>query len=244
MPDSIALRGSAFHPAGGTRAGHRRLRKLSDAELQLDAGVTLLLRERPTGPTTAQSLAWLQSLPDGRKRHMDLSQLTARHGFDPSDRDRVVRWATAVGLQVTFEDAATRRVMVRGSADQLGKAFGVDLERFRWQQPDGRSVEYRGHSGPVHLPSQVHGVIDGVFGLDDRPIARSHVHSLEDGRAAVFAYDPPQIAALYDYPRLPNGGEGVELVAAMIELGGVVHPFDLAASFARLGLPAPDITNV
>ena len=30
----------------------------------------------------------------------------------------------------------------------------------------------------------------------------------------------------------------------MIELGGVVHPFDLAASFARLGLPAPDITNV
>ena len=70
------------------------------------------------------------------------------------------------------------------------------------------------------------------------------MRNLDDGRAAIFAYDPPQIAALYDYPRLPNGGEGLELVAGMIELGGVVHPFDLAASFARLELPAPDITNV
>jgi len=244
MADSIPLRGSAYHPAGGTRAGHRRIRKLTADELQADTGVTLLLRERVTGPTTAQSLAWLQSLPDARARHLDITQLTARHGFAPSDRDRVVRWATAAGLQLTFEDAATRRVMVRGSADQLAHAFEVDLERFRWEQPDGRSVEYRGHIGPVHLPVHLGGVVEGVFGLDDRPIARSHVRGLDDGRAVVFAYDPPEIAALYDYPSLPNGGEGVELVAAMIELGGVIHPFDLAASFARLGLPAPDITNV
>jgi kumamolisin len=244
MPDSIPLRGSAYHPAGGTRAGHRRIRKLSAAELQADTGVTLLLRERATGPTTAQSLAWLQSLPDARARHLDITQLTARHGFAASDRDRVVRWATASGLQLTSEDPATRRVMVRGSAEQLARAFEVDLERFRWEQPGGRAVEYRGHTGPVHIPAHLGGVVDGVFGLDDRPVARSHVRGLEDGRAAVFAYDPPEIAALYDYPRLPNGGEGMELVAAMIELGGVVHPFDLAASFARLGLPAPDITNV
>jgi kumamolisin len=244
MPDSIPLRGSAYHPAGGTRAGHRRIRKLTGAELQADTGVTLLLRERVTGPTTAQSLAWLQSLPDARARHLDITQLTARHGFAHADRDRVVRWATAAGLQLTFEDAATRRVLVRGSAEQLARAFDVDLERFRWEQPDGRSVEYRGHAGPVHLPAHLGGVVEGVFGLDDRPVARSHVRGLDDGRAAVFAYDPPEIAALYDYPRLPNGGEGVELVAAMIELGGVVHPFDVAASFARLGLPAPDITNV
>ena len=152
MPNSIPLRGSAYHPAGGARAGHRRLRKLTDAELQADAGVTLLMRERPAGPTTAQSLAWLQSLPEGRSRHLNLNQLTARHGYDPADRDRVARWATAAGLQVTFEDAATRRVMVRGSTGQLARAFEVDLERFRWQQSDGRSVEYRGHTGPIHLP--------------------------------------------------------------------------------------------
>ena len=82
MPDSVPLRGSAYHPAGGTRPGHRRLRKLTDAEMHADAGVTLLLRERVTGPTTAQSLAWLQSLPDPSARHLDINQLTARHGFD------------------------------------------------------------------------------------------------------------------------------------------------------------------
>ena len=98
--------------------------------------------------------------------------------------------------------------------------------------------------GPVRLPAHLDRIVEGVYGLDDRPLARSHVRGLDDGRSAVFSYDPPQIASLYDFPRLPNGGEGVELVAAMIELGGVVHPFDLAASFARLGLNAPDITNV
>jgi kumamolisin len=244
MPDSVALRGSAYHPAGGTRPGHRRLRKLDEAELQADAGVTLMLRERTAGPTTAQSLAWMESLPDPSARHMDINQLTARHGFDPTDRDRVGRWATAAGLRVTGEDAATRRVMLRGSAAKLSNAFEVDLERFGWQLPDGRNVEYRGHTGPVHLPAHLDRVVEGVFGLDDRPLARSHVRGLDDGRSAVLAYDPPQLASLYDYPRLANGGEGVELVAAMIELGGVVHPFDLAAAFARLGLPAPDITNV
>ena len=244
MPDSVPLRGSASHPAGGARPGHRRLRKLTDAELHADAGVTLLLRERISGPTTAQSLAWLQSLPDPSARHLDISQLTARHGFDVTDRDRVVRWATAAGLKVTGEDAATRRVMLRGSVEQLARLFEVDMERFGWQRPDGRTVEYRGHDGPVHLPAHLDRIVEGVYGLDDRPLARSHVRGLDDGRSAVFAYDPPQLAWLYDFPRLANGGEGVELVAAMIELGGVVHPFDLAASFARLGLPAPDITNV
>jgi kumamolisin len=244
MPDSVPLRGSAYLPAGGTHPGHRHLRKLDDAELHAAAGVTLMLRERRGGPTTAQSLAWLQSLPDPSARHLDIAQLTARHGFDVADRDRVVRWATSVGLQVTGEDAATRRVMLRGSTEQLARAFEVDLERFAWQRDDGRSVEYRGHHGPVRLPAHLDGIIEGVYGLDDRPLARSHVRSLDDGRSAVFAYDPPQLASLYDFPRLANGGDGVELVAAMIELGGVVHPFDLAASFARLGLPAPDITNV
>jgi kumamolisin len=244
MPDSVPLRGSAYHPAGGTRPGHRTIRKLTDAELHADAGVTLLLRERRSGPTTAQSLAWLQSLPDPSARHLDLAQLTARHGFDTADRDTVVRWAAAAGLQVTGEDPTTRRIMLRGRVEQLARVFEVDLERFGWTRPDGSTVEYRGHRGPARLPAHLDRVVDGVFGLDDRPLARSHVRGLDDGRSAVFAYDPPQLASLYDFPRLPNGGEGMELVAGMIELGGVVHPFDLAASFARLGLPAPDITNV
>jgi kumamolisin len=244
MPDSVPLRGSAYHPAGGTRPGHRSLRKLTEAELHADAGVTLMLREPTSGPTTAQSLAWLQSLPSPNARHLDIAQLTARHGFDTADRDRVVRWATAAGLHVTGEDAVTRRVMLRGRVEQLSRVFEVDFERFGWTQPDGGTVEYRGHRGPARLPAHLERIVEGAYGLDDRPLARSHVRGLDDGRTAVFAYDPPQLAAIYDFPRLANDGEGIELVAAMIELGGVVHAFDLAASFARMGLPAPDITNV
>src|ERR1700692_2235661 len=216
MPDSVPLRDSAYHPTEGTRPGHRSLRKLNESELHADAGVTLLLRERTSGPTTAESLAWLQTLPDPSARHLDIAQLTARHGFDPADRDRVVRWASAAGLQVSSEDAPTRRMMLRGRVEQLARAFEVELERFGWQRPDGRSVEDRGHHGPVRLPARLDGVGEGVFGLDDRPLARSHVRGLDDGRTAVFSYDPPQLASLYDFPRLGNGGPGVGLGAGVV----------------------------
>jgi kumamolisin len=199
---------------GAPRPGHHRAGELSTGELKQHIDLTLMLR----------------------------SDLTAR-GHPTAHRDLVARWASNAGVQVTGEDAVTRRLTVSGEADRLAGLFGVRLERFALEAR-GNEREYRGFTGPVWLPAALAGVVTGVFGLDDRPIARMHLRTLAQGRMPAIAYDPPHLAEIYRYPRLPNDGEGMELVAGMIELGGVTHPLDVALGFSRLGLEPPVIENV
>jgi kumamolisin len=244
MHDSVAISGSAFHQSGVLRRGHRRVRPLTAGESRADAGLTLVLRENPRGPSLAHTLKWLSAQPARQRRHLDTCQLAAEHGYADDDAERVARWAAASGMRVTAVDPATRRITVRGETTHLGNVFGVALERFSGPGPDGLAVEYRGYSGDLRVPAQLSGVLDGVFGLDDRPVARSHLHELRGHAPALVSYDPCELAEVYAFPRLTDGGAGLHLVAGMIELGGTVRAADVAASFARMGLSAPQMVDV
>src|SRR5713226_1021112 len=50
-----------------------------------------------------------------------------------------------------------------------GYAFGVKLSRCEHQ-----SETYRARTGPISIPSDLDGIIEGVFGLDNRPQAKPH----------------------------------------------------------------------
>jgi kumamolisin len=243
MSYSVPLPGSAFHLIDRPRPGHHRARPLTEWERRQPIELTLLLRERRDAPTVPQSLAWQQAA-GARARHFEPSDAAARHDASPADRDRLAAWARSAGVPVTGENRPARHVTVRAPAARLGELFGVELERFRAPARDGASVEYRGHLGPVRVPGAIAGVVTGVYGLDDRPVAAPRLRGLDGERPGIVSYDPPEIAAAYAYPRLPGGGAGLHLVAGMIELGGVTHAADLAASFARLGLRAPEVINV
>jgi kumamolisin len=240
--DSVPLPGSAFHQLDRPRPGHRRTRGLTAAEWHQPLELTVMLRERPGAPSIQQSLAWLHTAAP-RVRHFSVDQLRGQHAWAHADRERVTSWARQNALRVVSEDPATRRITLRGPTGRLGELFGVQLEHFRWDRA-ASSVEYRGHVGSVRLPASLSGVVTGVFGLDDRPVAEPRLREPDAGRAGLVSYDPPEIAAAYAYPRLPNQGEGMQLVAGMIELGGTAHPADVAASFGRLGLRPPEMVNV
>ena len=242
MSDSVPLSGSTFHALDRPRAGHRRERSLTPHEEQTPLELTLLLRERPATATVQQTLALLQT-PEHADDHFDAEAVASRHAFATEDRNLVAHWARANGVEVLGEDPTTRRIGVRAPAARAAQLFGVHLEQFRWQRPGG-VVEYRGHLGPVCVPRQIAHAVTGVYGLDDRPIAQPHLVSLDRTRPGIVTYDPPEIAAIYRYPRLPNDGEGLHLVAGIIELGGVTHPAEVGAAFERLGLAAPEIVHV
>jgi len=244
MNDSVALEGSEFHRTEAAHSGHRRFRSLSVGEARRETGVTLLLRENPAGPSLQATLDWLNAQPASHRAVLDTRQLATDHGYAHADAARVARWAASSGLRIVAVDPATRRVTVHGEATHLGRLFGVALERFSGPGPRGEPVEYRGYTGPIRVPAELAGTVEGVFGLDDRPIARSHLRAREDRTAGLVSYDPNELARVYSYPALPGGGSGMNLVAGMIELGGVVRPADVAAAFARIGLPAPDILEV
>lgn len=242
MSDAVPLQGSAFHALDRPRQGHQRARPLTPHEESSPLELTVLLRERPYAPTVQQTLAWLHTEAHGHDP-FDSEAAAARHAFAAEDRDAVARWARTHGVQILGQDASTRRMRLRVPAARAGALFGVRLEQFRWQRPGG-VVEYRGHLGPVCLPREIAHAVTGVYGLDDRPVAEPRLAQLDRARPGVVSYDPTEIAAIYRYPRLPNLGEGMHLVAGMIELGGVSHQADVSAAFARLGLPAPEIVHV
>ena len=55
------------------------------------------------------------------------------------------------------------------------------------------------------------------------------------------SYTPDQIAALYQFPKVPTGPDQT---IAIIELGGGFAPADITSYFKKLNLPAPKVTAV
>ena len=64
----------------------------------------------------------------------------------------------------------------------------------------GEREVYRGYEGYVHLPEDVAHVVEGVFGLDNRRMARRAVTPLP----TITPLTPPQVATLYDFPKPSN----------------------------------------
>src|SRR5262249_55942719 len=102
-------------------------------------------------------------------------------------------------------------------------------------------------TGPVHVPDQLADIVEGVFGLDDRPQAKPHLrvrgeHGNVQWHGTASAFTPPQLATLYDFPaRATGSGQCI----GIIELGGGYRPTDLARYFTDLNIsPAPQAVAV
>jgi kumamolisin len=192
----------------------------------------------------------------GRARpFLTRTELSAMVGAEPADVALIDAFARDHGLDVLQVAVAERRVVVAGTSARLAAAFGVDLLGY---ELDGTT--YRGRTGPVTIPARLEPLVEGVFGLDDRPQARPHFRILApdpataepSGRSTASgafrpatvverSFTPPQIARLYDFvPDADGRGE----VIALIELGGGFRPADVAAYFTGLGIVAPAVTSV
>jgi kumamolisin len=99
---------------------------------------------------------------------MSREEFAAAYGASPEDVERVEAFAKAHGLEVLEASQPRRTVRLGGRAADMAAAFGVSLVRNRL--PDG--TEYRAPDGPVQIPNELNGVVEGVFGLDTHPVAR------------------------------------------------------------------------
>jgi kumamolisin len=174
-----------------------------------------------------------------RPTHMKREEFAQQFGADPADIAEVKKFAAAHGLAVVQEDPARRTVVLAGTVAQFNKAFGVDLEQF---EHDGGS--YRGRRGPIHLPDELDGKVEGVFGLDDRPQARPHFRNRPHGNvhwhATSSSFTPIQLAQLYNFPAGTGQGECI----GIIELGGGYRPADLKKYFSELNVSLPKVLAV
>jgi len=207
----------------------------SDARFE----VTLLVRRRSAEALTARVAALHEG--DRSTAPMSREAFAQAFGADPADAAAVATFAREFGLRVASEDLPRRTMRLSGMAPQFDAAFAISLRQF-----DHPSGAYRGHLGPVSLPSGLADVVAAVLGLDNRPQAAPRFRIRKPKlpgatEAAARSFTPGEIAKLYGFPNGNGEGECIGL----IELGGGYAQADLAAYFAAVGLGAgPTVLTV
>ena len=255
----IKLPGSVRKAMTGAKAG----KAVDAAEL-----IEVTVRVRGRAEASADELMRLGARKPAERQSMSREQFAARYGADPADMAKVEGFAHEHGLAVSTSNAAQRTLRLRGSVASMSQAFGVELRHYAksGQEP------YRGRTGSIYVPKELEGIIVGVHGLDNRPVAKRHSRFRDPIAAAGKAKgkgakkkaapakrkpaaDPsvtaPQVAALYNFPQ---GLNGKSQTIALIELndtdksgkptGAGYSTSDLATYFKGLGIAAPTVVAV
>jgi kumamolisin len=226
--------------AGSERAPMDGAREIGPANPNETVDVTIRLRSRAGKKPMVSADTYTKPIEE--RTILSRKEFEQRHGADPDSIARVETFARQHKLTVKEKSPARRTVILSGTVTAMNEAFGVELKEY--DHPTGK---YRGRTGAIHLPAELQGVVEGVFGLDNRPQAKPHFRRRR-GRAGARAdsvnlsYTPPQVAALYDFP---TGVDGAGECIALIELGGGYNTADLSSYWSQLKLPeTPTVSAV
>jgi kumamolisin len=231
--DRVELKGSTRAPLpGGQDVGP------ADPNQQIEVTVFLRRGSKPGEfPPVAQMGA---RLPSDRK-YLTREEFARLHGASAADVEKIRAFAAEYGLKVESEDRARRSVKLSGTVQAFNTAFGVNLRRY-----EHTSGTYRCRTGTLTIPAELDGVVEGVFGLDNRPQAKAHFRLRKKkpgvhAQAADVSYSPLQVAEAYGFP---TGATGSGQCIGVIELGGGYGTSDLDSFFKNLGISTPKVTSV
>ncbi|MFT3933075.1 MAG: S53 family peptidase [Chitinophagaceae bacterium] len=159
-------------------------------------------------------------------------------GLSDEDVKKVESFAAEAGLSVVHTSYSRRCMMLKGTAENISKAFGVTLHYYT-----AKSKEiFHGRSGTIKIPTALNGIVEGVFGLDTRPQATPKFirKKIVKSRAVSTSYNPNQLATIYDFPQADGTGQ----VIGILEFGGGHTVKDLTHYFNGLKLPVPVVKSV
>jgi kumamolisin len=231
--DRVELKGSGRAPFQGAH-------DVGPADPNQQIEVTVFLR-RGSKPGEFPPDAQLGAGPVRDRKYLSREEFARLHGASSEDLEKIRAFAGQHGLKVVAEGRARRTVKLSGTVQAFNRAFGVTLRRY-----EHTSGTYRGRTGSLTIPAELESIIEGVFGLDNRPQTKPHFrlrrkHPNVRAQAAAVSYSPLQVAQAYAFPLSATGaGQCI----ALIELGGGYNTSDLASFFSNLGIPIPKITSV
>lgn len=172
----------------------------------------------------------------------------AQYAADPASFEALRAFAHNHGLTVdeATSSLSRRTLVLRGPAQAMEQAFGVELHDYKEAKTKRR---YHCFTGQVSLPEAHAPLVEAVLGLDTRPIAKAHFRYLKNlkkkkkpkAAGAPAPFNPPQVAALYDYP---TGVSGAGETIGIIELGGGYNTSDITTYFGGLGITPPTVVAV
>src|SRR5689334_9898777 len=157
-PNRHAIAGSERRPFAGA---------VPIGPIRDDERVEVTLRVRPKAPLgkVVPGTVFADARPNQRT-YLTREQHECLHGASPADLALVAKFAASHGLLVVESNSARRSIVLTGPARAMKSAFGVDLQAYRHA-----GGTYRGRVGAVTVPQALVDVVEGVFGLDNRPQA-------------------------------------------------------------------------
>jgi kumamolisin len=168
------------------------------------------------------------------ERFEKLEELEKKFGAWPGVAEKAKEWFNEHGFNVEKEvSRRPRSIRVSGTAKAMEAAFKPEWAIYR--SPDGRT--HRGRQGTIQIPKELKGIITGVFGVDQRPMARrmSAAAVSPEQRTALSAFTPKKIEERYNFP--PGDGEGQSI--AIAQFGGGYLDDDVAAYCKKCRRPTP-----
>ncbi len=239
-------------------------KRVGPADPNEEISITFTVRRRPGAPALPSQEHWAET-PPGERRYVTPEEFAAQYGAAPDDLDLVAEFAGKHGLNVDEKNITQRMVIASGKVSHVNKAFAVELGRYEvapsangerkrmdgHPEPAKREPEfYRGYEGELHLPADVARVVEGVFGLDNRRMARRAVWP---PFPVITPLTPPQVAEMYDFPKPPHhiGKETIGLLEFSDPSIGTCGylPSDINAYFTTAlgigpGLVTPTLTDI
>jgi kumamolisin len=162
--------------------------------------------------------------------------LASRRSVQHADDFKLVQeFAKDHGLSVVAAEPAKRLIRLSGNAAQFQAAFQTKLSHY-----DDGTQTFRGRTGALKLPVELHPVVESVLGLDSRPAAQPRLVFRPAAQVSA-SFLPNNVAQLYAFPTSVTGnGQCI----ALIELGGGFTPSDTTAAFGAMGLSPPTVVAV
>ena len=186
---------------------------------------------------------YVKNMGKDKNKILSREEFDHKFGASPKDIELVEAFAHEHDLTVVESSVSRRSVILKGSVQNFSKALGVFLANYQHQ--DGKI--FRGRMGTIKIPTRLEGIVEGIFGLDDRPQARPMFHMANHNghalqpHAAGVSYNPDDVAKAYSYPK---GVDGSGECIALIELGGGYRAADMKNYFSHLKLTQPKIKSV
>jgi kumamolisin len=243
-----------YHPVPGSeRTPLAKSRIVGEVDPKDQLTITVRVR-RPAASSElrTRSLDLSQRVPHERK-YLTRTEFRAQHGADAADLAKIEAFAHEHGLTVAESSRAKRSVKLSGTVEALAGAFKVELHQY--SQPD---LNYRGRAGSINVPEDLAGIVVGVHGFDNQPVAQPHYRhagksnvtaAAESTNAKDGSFSALDLAKLYNFP---PGLDGTGQCIALIELndlnrttnqvtGAGFQASDLQSFFSNLNLPTPQV---
>jgi kumamolisin len=168
-------------------------------------------------------------------KSLSKEELAAKYGASKEDAAKVTKALKAYKLKVEEVSLLTGSMRISGKASAMGAAFRPKLATYRSKEQG----DYVGREGTIKIPSELKGIVTGVFGLDQRKMARrkgrtTRAVAMAEGLAPLT---PADLEKRYNFPP----GDGAGQTIAIGEFGGAYVLEDIRDFARRFNLPEANV---